>query len=214
VQRSTVVTCTRLVPDLDDELTVALASVEELLLTLAAWEDEDAGLGLPPPLAGRAALQATRRLWAALAPTQGERALQAGRTGRLLGPGGRYEHLPFRLAEVDPADVATLAEAARELGSPSASDPVREAVETGADMAYRCHDETSCQQLVMRAAQIAGLLDLAETPDTAVLRGLLETTGPTVDVVLTVDAEAAYQRLAGRFNQMWELGSGISRFLY
>jgi hypothetical protein len=99
-------TCTRLVPDLEDELTAALASMEESLLTLAAWEDQDPGLRLPPPLAGQAALQATRRLWAALAPTQGDRALQAGRTGRLLGPDGRYEHLPFRLAEVDPADVA------------------------------------------------------------------------------------------------------------
>jgi hypothetical protein len=208
------VTCTRLVPDLDDELTVALASVEELLLTLAAWEDQDPGLGLPTPLAGQAALQATRRLWAALAPTQGDRALQGGRAGRLLGPGGRYEHLPFRLAEVDPGDVATLAAAARELGSPSASDPVREGVEAGADLAYGRHDEASCRQLVMRAAQIAGLLDLAETDDTTVLRGLLEAAGPAGDVVLTADAEAAYQRLAGRVNQMWGLGSGISRFLY
>ena len=168
-------TCTRLVPDLDDELTVALASVEELLLTLAAWEDEDPGLGLPPPLAGRAALEATGRLSAALAPTQGDRARQAGRTGRLLGPDGRYEHLPFRLAEVDPADVAALAAAARELGSPSAGDAVRDAVEAGADMAYGSHDQTSCEQLVMRAAQIAGLLDLAETTDTTILRGLVET---------------------------------------
>jgi hypothetical protein len=152
----------RLVPDLDDELTVDLASVEELLLTLA----------------GRAALQAVGRLWAALAPTQGDRARQAGRTGRLLGPGGRYEHLPFRLAEVDPVDVATLADAARELGSPSASEPARDAVETGADIAYGGHDEASCQQLVMRAAQIAGLLDLAETADSTVLRGLLEAAGP------------------------------------
>jgi hypothetical protein len=208
------VTCTRLVPDLDDELTVALASVEELLLTLAAWEGEDSGLGLPVPLAGRVALEATGRLWAALAPTQGNRARQAGRTGRLFGPDGRYEHLPFRLADVDPGDVATLAAAARELGSPSASDPARDAVEVGADMAYGCHDETSCEQLVMRVAQIAGLLDLAETADTTVLRGLLETAGPAGDVVLTVDAEAAYQHLAGRFNQMWVLGSGMSRFLY
>jgi hypothetical protein len=66
----------------------------------------------------------------------------------------------------------------------------------------------------MRTAQIAGLLDLAETADTTVLRALLETAGPAGDVVLTIDAEAAYQRLADRFNQMWALGSGISRFLY
>jgi hypothetical protein len=122
--------------------------------------------------------------------------------------------MPFRLAEVDLADVATLAAAARELGSPSAGDPIRDAVETGADIAYGRHDETSCQQLVMRTAQIAGLLDLAETADTIVLRALLETAGPADDVVLTVPAEAAYQRLAGRFNQLWALGSGISRFLY
>ena len=108
---------------MEEELTTALASVEESLLTLAAWEDEDPGLRLPPPLAGQAALQATRRLWAALAPTQGDRAVRAGRTGRVLGPDGRYEHLPFRLAEVDPADVATLAAAARELASPRPATP-------------------------------------------------------------------------------------------
>lgn len=44
-----------LVPDLGDELTEVLRQVEELLLTLAAWEEEPDGPGpfvLPAPLAG------------------------------------------------------------------------------------------------------------------------------------------------------------------
>jgi hypothetical protein len=58
---------TRLVPDLDDELTHALGQLEELLSTLAAWEDDpDAPLALPTPLAGRRALQALQRVAAAV----------------------------------------------------------------------------------------------------------------------------------------------------
>ena len=39
----------RLLPDLDDELTAALAHLEELLLEVAAWEDDDPGSAWPAP---------------------------------------------------------------------------------------------------------------------------------------------------------------------
>src|SRR6516165_6754144 len=39
----------RLVPDLDEELTSALNQIEELLLEVAGWEDEDPEVAWPPP---------------------------------------------------------------------------------------------------------------------------------------------------------------------
>src|SRR5690348_14925924 len=87
---------TRLVPDFDDELTGALNQIEELLLEVAGWEDEDPEVAWPPPLANGAALRAVQRIWATVAPTQGKRARAAGHTGRLLAPDGRYEHMPLR----------------------------------------------------------------------------------------------------------------------
>jgi hypothetical protein len=109
---------TRLLPDLDDELTAALAHVEELLLEVAAWEDDDPDTAWPPPLAGAQALAAVRRIWDAVAPAQGERAAKAGRTGRLLAPDGRYEHAPLRLVDVGQADIDALAAAAAVFGTP------------------------------------------------------------------------------------------------
>lgn len=79
---------TMLVPDLDNDLLHVLNELEELLLTYSVWENTgqvEPGK-LPAPLAGGAALEAPRRLATVLAPTQGERAIKAGTTGRLLAP--------------------------------------------------------------------------------------------------------------------------------
>lgn len=134
-------TAARLVPDLGDELTAALAHAEELQLEVVAWEQDDPGTTWPAPLAGQQALAALRRIWDALAPTQGDQAAAAGHTGRLLAPGGTYEHLPLRLAGVDLADTAVLAAAAAIFGDPHAPGHVRLALEHGADIAYHA-DET------------------------------------------------------------------------
>jgi hypothetical protein len=219
----------RLIPDLDEELTAALGHAEELLLSFAVWEDEEPGTVLPAPLAGRVALEAVRRLWDAVAPTQGGRAVEAGRTGRMLAPDGRYYHLPLRLADAGPADVAALAAAARalgdphagddvrqalEVGDPHAGDDVRQALEDGAVIAYGTDDDEACTRLVARVAQIAGLLDLAPDGDTETLRALVDAAGPGGDVVLSPDSEAAYQRYAARANAMWALSDPIARYLY
>lgn len=202
-----------LIPDLDDELTASLTQVEELLLEVAAWEDEDPEALWPPPLAGSAALEALRRIWDAVVPTQGERARAAGRAGRILGPDGRYEHMPLRLVRVDPADVATLTAAAAAFGDPHAADHVQLALEHGADMAYGTSDEAACSRLVMTAAQLAGLLDLAPDRDSETLAALVDD-DPASDVVLSPAAEEAYQRYASRANRMWSLGDPLARYLY
>jgi hypothetical protein len=201
----------RLVPDLDEELTTALNQIEELLLEVAGWEDEDPEIIWPPPLAGGAALKAVQRIWAAVAPGQGERARAAGRAGRLLAPDGRYEHLPLRLAGIDPADVAALAAAASVFGDPHAPGHVRQALKHAAGLAYGTGDREGCARLVMTAAQVSGLLDLAPDRDTEVLAALIEAGG---DVVLPPGGEAAYQRYATRANRMWSLGDPLARYLY
>ncbi|MEV4016838.1 hypothetical protein AB0J35_40725 [Nonomuraea angiospora] len=105
------------------------------MLTYAVWENTgqvEPG-ELPAPLAGGAALKALRRLAAVLAPTQGERAIKVGTTGRLLAPHGRYEFAPLRLVDVDQADVQVLAAAARVLGDPHAHELVRDGLEHRSD---------------------------------------------------------------------------------
>ncbi|WP_336204207.1 hypothetical protein [Nonomuraea sp. LPB2021202275-12-8] len=91
-----------LVPDLGEDLAQAMARLEELLLILR--EAECRGAVLPGPLADGVALAASRRLWQALAPTQGQRAAAAWHAGRLYASGGRDELVPLRLVDIDPVE--------------------------------------------------------------------------------------------------------------
>lgn len=210
---------TRLLPDLDDELTHALRQLEELLLTLALWEDgPDAPLALPAPLADRQALQALERVAAVVTPTQtrAEATAPPG-CGRLLGPDGHYEHMPLRLVEVDEQDLAVLAAAAAVLGRELATRPhgeLAEAMEAGADAARGDYGPAPTPvQLVETLARVHGLLDLAMTADTELLTARIAGAGRD-DVVLTAAEAAAYERIADRFNGMWTLSDPLSRFLY
>jgi hypothetical protein len=210
---------TRLLPDLDDELTHALGQLEELLLTLSAWEDgPDAPLTLPAPLADRQVLAALQRVAAVVAPTQTRAETTASPGwGRLLGPDRRYEHLPLRLVEVDEQDLAMLADAAAVLGRELATHPqgeLAEAMEAGADAARGASGSAPTPvQLVETLARVHGLLDLAITADTELLTARIAAAGRG-DVVLTAVEAAAYQRIADRFNGMWALSDPLSRFLY
>ena len=217
-----------LLPDLDDELTAAIEHVEELLLEARAWQEEAPGEEWPAPLAGGAALDALRRIWRAVAPGQGLRAAEAGLTGRLLAPspivalpgstqgrpGSLYEHAPLRLADVDVADVATLAAAARVFGDPHAPWFVKEAIGNAATTVYRDGGAEARARLVMTAARIAGLLDLAPDADTELLTAIIGAAGPGADVVLDHEGEAAYERYARRANAMWALSDPLSMYLY
>ncbi|MGN9781513.1 hypothetical protein ACTMTF_08800 [Nonomuraea sp. ZG12] len=156
-----------LVPDLGEDLARAMARLEESLLILRAAEAD--GAVLPGPLAGGAALGALRRLWQALAPTQGRRAAAAWHAGRLYSP-GRDELVPLRLVD---------------------GGAVREALEPDG------------AELVAVAAGISGLLDLADTGDTILLRERLAAAGLGADVVLTPVEERAYRATTDRFNAMW-----------
>jgi hypothetical protein len=184
-----------LVPDLGEDLVRVMGELEELLLTLRAAEE--GGAVLPGVLAGGAALAALRRLCRAVAPTQGKRAVAARLAGRLYAPGGRVEHVPLRLVDVDPLDVATLSAAAAVLGTGAGrAGAVREALEAG-------RSDLSSAEFVAAAACVSGLLDLADTAESILLRERLAAAGPGADVVLTPAQEEAYQATADRLNAMW-----------
>ena len=56
----------------------------------------------------------------------------------------------------------------------------------------------------MTAAQLAGLLDLVPDRDSEMLAALVDGQAD-IDIILTRDGEAAYQRYATRANRMWTL---------
>lgn len=170
-------TSPRLLPDLDDELAFALGQIEELLLTLRSWEeDPDDPAQLPAPLADGVALDALRQLWDAIVPTQ-SRHHRPAVPGRLLGPDGRYEHRPLRLVLVDDTDLQTLGAAGQALGHALATAPggeLAEAVAAGAEAADPTYGPAPTPvALVELMARVHGVLDLADTTDTALLRDRL-----------------------------------------
>jgi hypothetical protein len=193
-----------LMPDLGEDLARAMARLEESLLILRAAEKD--GAVLPGPLAGGAALGALRRLWQALAPTQGRRAAAAWHAGRLYSP-GRDELVPLRLVDIDPIDVATLSAAAAVLGRSLIAGSLPDEGRTDGSPidggAVRAALEPDGAELVAVAAGISGLLDLADTGDTILLRERLAAAGLGADVVLTPVEERAYQATTDRFNAMW-----------
>ncbi|MBW0101513.1 hypothetical protein [Pseudonocardia sp. KRD291] len=208
----------RLVPDLGDDLIAELARVEELLLTLAVWEedDPDGPAVLPVPLAGRVALDALNRVQHLIAATQSRSHPSAAALPLLFGADGHYEHRPMRLVELDAGDLALLSAAAMCLGHTLAMAPgseLAEAIAAGAEASGGAFTTPpSGGELVEAFARVNGLLDLATTADTELLTARLQ--GTRGDVVLTPAEEEAYTRLADRMNMMWAGGSALDRWTY
>lgn len=207
-----------LVVDLDGEPLAPLRALEEILLCLGTWEDDDRRdpvtdtepLRLPAPLADRIALAAVQRLLTALAPTQS----RAPARGRLLAPDGRYEHAPMTALTLPAADTDLLAATAAALGHPGLDPDIGELVDPHAEwLAGSCRsgDRT---ELVSLLARLAGLLDISPTDDTRLLITRLRATPPGTDCVLNYAEEAAHARTADRMNHIWAHGSGIDRYLY
>jgi len=203
-------------PDLDTEFTGALADVEELLMTLRWQEtgDPDALVAHPAALGGGVALQALRRIADTVRPTQTDPDMTTA--GRLLGPDGRYEHVPLRFVRLRSADIDALSAAAAALGQPLRSEAVSEALRLHAG--HRAQDRKFPDPdtaLVALVARVAGVLDLEWTRDAELLHARLDQPGDAAgDVVLTAAEETAYQRVITRFNRMWTLGDPVERFTY
>ncbi len=198
------------------ESSAALRDVEELLLTLRWQEtgDPDDLVVHPPALGGGVALQALRRVADTVRPTQTDPDTSTG--PRLLGPDGRYEHVPLRFVRVRAADIAALYAAAAALGEPARSKAVSDALQMHAG--HRAADRRfpdPVAALVALVARVAGVLDLEWTEDAELLRARLDQPVHAAgDVVLTPAEETAYQRLVTRFTGMWTLGDPVDRFTY
>lgn len=220
-----------LVPDLDDELTVVLSQVEELLLTVAAAAldalNDDHGhevqpLMLPAPLAGRVALDALNRVQAVVEPTQTRDGRPAPGGGRLLGADGRYEHRPLRLVVLDPADLDVLSAAAATMGHELATGPrsvLWEVLHAGAEAAagaglYGLTETTVIPHALVEAlARAHDLLDLAVTDDTRTVATRVADLDHG-DIVLTPSEDAAYERLRDRFNTTWTGADPLATWTY
>jgi len=154
------------VPDLGDEQVGAFTLTEELLMLLAAWEEEAAEEGaddwsLPSELGGGVALEAVRRLWDAVKPSQGE--FYSG--SRWLATDGRYELGPLSFLDIDQADLDVLAAAASALGRPPRSTEAGEALEEfvqnyqGPGASFGHAKTLEPGDVVATAARIHGLLE-------------------------------------------------------
>lgn len=223
------------VPDLDDELVVALRQAEEALLALDGWatddldDADDAGEGpwpgpsegWVPPLAGRVALEAVVRIAGVLRPTQGP----PDRPGpRQLGPDGRHEHAPLRFVLLEEGDLDAVAGAAQLLGRHVVLRPHSELAE-GAAAAAAWAGLASGRDVVELLARLHGALDLEWTADAELLHARVAGAGPAAaggagpagaggDVVFTVAEEIAYGRLVDRFNGMWAASDPLARWAY
>ncbi len=203
-------------PDLDKEFTAALGEIEELLLTLRWQEtgDPDDLVVHSPALGGGVALQALRRVADTVGLTQTDP--ETGSGPGLLGPDGRYEHVPLRFVRVRAADVDALSAAAAALGEPGRAEAVTDALRLHAG--HRAQDRQfpdPVAALVALVARVAGVLDLEWTRDAEMLRDRLDRPVDAAgDVVLTAAEETAYQRVVARFNRMWTLADPVDRLTY
>lgn len=197
----------RVVPDLGDELLHALGQIEELLLTLTIWEQED-DVHLPEPFARGSALAALNEVQDAVRPTQSRHEREPV-PGRLLAPDGRYEHLPLRFVRIPTAHLQILEYAARVLALSVTHDDFAEALAQHAEA-----NRVSGVELAGWLSRAVSVLGLAWDDDVRTLWRAVTVHPSTGDIVLDDGEEAAYKRVAGRINTLWSYGSGIDRFRF
>lgn len=227
------VSTTRTLVAEDEELVALLRQAENILGYLAdsaeySAEHDAEPWDLPDPFADRAALDAFGRVWDALAAVLDE--LRPGQPAgpRLLGPDGRYEHMPVRLAELDQADLETLAAAVtvanRALSVTALGDDPQQRrqlrdlakllglIEVDTDLWPLHAAPTTAADLLRPLARLVAVLDLPADADTAALVAALGDRAG--DVVLTPSEEAAYRRLTRRWNLLLTDANPLHRYLY
>ena len=118
----------RVVPDLGDELLIAIDRLEALLGSVAVWEGED-DVELPAPFAEGKALGALQTVAGVVRPIQGrgEPQLVSGRLPRRGWPGRR--RLPLHFVPIPDAPLATLEHAVQVLAVQRGYDNLNAAVE-------------------------------------------------------------------------------------
>jgi hypothetical protein len=128
----------------------------------------------------------------------------------MYAPGGRYEHIPLRLARVDQGDVDILVAAADRLNERTPDWCVRESLD---EMA--CAYSTTAEGLAGKAARLADLLNMhALDRDCRALIWVLSSAGRSERIVLTEAEEQAYRRLTRETNRRWTGGSALAAWAY
>lgn len=190
----------RILPDTDGEVAHHLSQLEEVLLQLQPYDEEDdpAPAGLGPD-----ALEALRRILQAVLATERTAAVQ-------LLAGGNFELVPLRVVDLDPADLTTVGGAIAALGHALL---VKDELVTDIVENFSVGPHQTPNDLVASFARTHGILDLAPDDDTRTLADLITGAG-TGPVVLTSRQEAAYERLTGRALAMFHLNDPLARFLY
>lgn len=201
-----------LLPD-DEGFWVLLERGEEpLLLQMALAEeaerDGDQPYRLPVPIGDRVALEAYHRVQDVLAHHRRQP------RGRLLGPDGRYDHLPLLLVDLPVEDLEVLDAALQALNRALAGDEP-DLAEVLVDLADGWGAwKTTPADLVGDYSRVLAVLTLAPDDDTRLLVDRLTSAVAGADVTLTITEEAAYQRLATRLNLLLAAGDPITRYLY
>ncbi|MGH9008737.1 MAG: hypothetical protein ACRDYF_02705, partial [Acidimicrobiia bacterium] len=171
-------------PDTDGEVAHHLGQLEEVVLQLQPYDEEDepAPAGLGPD-----ALEALQRILSAV--------LAAERTPAvpLLGAGS-FELVPLRILDLDPADLAAVGRAIAALGHALL---VKDELVTDVVENFSAGPHQTPNDLVAGFARAHGVLDLGPDDDTRTLAALLAVSGAG-PVVLTGEQEAAYERFTGR----------------
>lgn len=195
-----------LAPELDGEVPALTEPVDELLLGLAEWADDDPA-DLPASL-HRPSSDALGDIRVAL---------NNAAYRPLYAPDGRYEHEPLTVIELPAATIATYGSAVGELahavhggGNPTVADAVCE-------FAAQWHRPLTPADLVEVAARVHGVCDLSWGPDEQLIGTRLGTANhpyPGAGIVLTAAEEAAYRRIRDQLVAIWHNYDPLARWLY
>jgi hypothetical protein len=228
----------RLVPD-NENLVEVVRRAQDVLEHVEAYEQDTADDAepwqLPAPLAGSVALRALTRIEDVLRRRVGS-FHDADRPpgARLFGPARRPEHTAVRPVVVDQADVTVLTEAltvATRALSPAArcsvTDPAeRERLRDLAEVldqfstgGFRASWDAgspvdATADLLQPLARLIALLELPLDDDAIALLDAMAPVLPGCDITMSPQLEAAYERLAGRFNEVLDDADPLARYRY
>jgi hypothetical protein len=200
-------------PDMGSSLTRTIGAAEQILVNLDPGE-VGAGVALPAPLARDVALTAVRRIWSAVATTQGIHAEAAGLTSGQLDHGGRTL-APLRLVRLRGADLTTLLEAGKQLEvlRLAGCDAILDALlEQATAMCGPAGDLAAAADLLAASlGQVHAVLaaNRAEHPDPSVradvvlLGRVIAATHPRAQVVFDGPQVAAAARVRARAWRAW-----------
>jgi|GEM_PF-4843412 len=187
-------------PDTEGELAQLLGRLEEVLLQLQPYDEDD---DPAPAGAGPDAVEALQRILGAVLTAERIPAVE------LFGADGSFELVPLRAIDVNSADLAIVGRAVAALGRALLTRD-----ELVSDLLHQfSRDREQPSDLVASFARAHGLLDLAPDDDTATLADLITDAGAGT-VVLRQEQEAAYQRFTARALAMFHQGDPLARFLY